>query len=113
MSKVESYRCDYCGQIKDSENIVGISLVEDIFDRLLSFPIIKHNTNAEVHGCTDCYNYCMTEASSINRRKYEQLYIDKRKEAGYNFRKQCVFNFIEKKYTPPRLTKFEKEKLKL
>lgn len=109
MSKVNAYRCDYCGEIKTEKEIVGISLNADMFEQLKSYPIIKNPEKAEVHGCTDCYNYCMIEANSINRKKFELTYIQKRTEAGFNFRKQSVYNWINKTHTPPKETKFEKQ----
>jgi hypothetical protein len=104
MSKVNAYRCDYCGQIKTEDKVVGISKIQDLFDALHSYKVINNPDKADVHGCTDCYNYCLSEANSINRKKYEQLYIDKRTENGLMFRQQCVLNALNGKYTPPKLS---------
>ena len=113
MSKVNAYRCDYCGELKTEGSIVGISPVQDLFDKLNSYKIISNPEKAEIHGCTDCYNYCMTEANSINRKKYEALYIEKRTEAGLMFRQQAVLNSYNKRYTPPKIGVFAKQILNI
>lgn len=113
MSKVNAYRCDYCGEIKTEESIVGISAFEDIFDKLKGYEIVKNPERAVIHGCLDCYSHCLSEANNINRKKYEQLYIEKRNEGGFMFRQQCVLNSLRKQYTPPKLTVFEKDLLKV
>lgn len=107
MSKVNAFRCDYCGKIKESSNVVGISQQQDFIDALKSFPTIKNADKANVHGCLDCYKFCMRNADSINRKRYEQEYIKERDAAGFDFRKQCVYNAINKKYTPPPVPKIK------
>jgi hypothetical protein len=51
----------------------------------------------------------MPQANSINRKKYEQIYIKERQTAGYNFRKQSVYNSINKTFTPPKILQAEKQ----
>jgi len=109
MSKVNAYQCNFCGKIETEDKIVGISPIQDLFDELKSYPIVKNLEKTNVHGCTDCYNYCMLQANSINRKKYEQIYIKERQTAGYNFRKQSVYNSINKTFTPPKILQAEKQ----
>lgn len=85
----------------ESDNVVGVSNKQDLFETLKSFPIIKNIEKAEIHGCLDCYQHCMVNANNINRKKYEAEYILARDAAGFDFRNTCVGNFIRKTYTPP------------
>ena len=109
MSKVNAYQCNFCGKIQTEDKIVGISPVQDMFLELKSYPVIKNPEKTNVHGCLDCYNYCMFQANSINRKKYESLYLQERDAAGFNFRKQCVYNSLSKQFTPPKILKATKE----
>jgi hypothetical protein len=95
MSKVEAYRCDVCFTIKTDDETVGITPTEDLFDRMLSFPIENKIERAKVHICVECYKKEVTEAAqrTVNRRKDETAYKAKIKELGYGIRSKAVFNW--------------------
>lgn len=95
--KVEAYRCDFCGQIRDFEAMTGINPIEDMFDRLSSFPICRcEKTN--VHFCTTCYQKVVLNfARLIDRKKQEDEYAHKLKELQYLLREQCVRNIMNGK----------------
>lgn len=96
--KVEAYRCDRCGKIKSYEAIVGIIAIEDMFDRMASFPTSTKPEKCFVHVCTECYNKEVVEkARVIDRGKDNRGYELKVKELGYNLRQTCVFNVRDKR----------------
>lgn len=96
--KVQAYRCDCCGNIRADEMITGISPVEDMFDKQLSFPIINNNEKTNIHVCTVCYNKIVLEkARLIDRKQNEREYELKLKELQYLLRSTCVTNVIKGK----------------
>ena len=98
MSKVEAYRCDRCGNIKPYKGIVGIIAVEDMFDKMRSYPVNTKPEKCMVHVCTDCYASEVTEkARIIDRGKNQREYDLKVKELGFNLRQTCVFNVRDKR----------------
>lgn len=98
MSKVNAYRCNYCGQIKEEKSITGILPTEDLFDKLNGYPITNKLDKTEVHFCTDCYNAAVLRvaAVAIDRKRFEDLYKEKLKELSYSFKYQTVYNFRNK-----------------
>lgn len=98
MSRIEAYRCDRCGNIRPYGAIVGIIAVEDMFDKLKSFPTNPKPEKCMVHVCTDCYSSEVTEkARVIDRGKDSRGYELKVKELAYNLRQTCVFNVRDKR----------------
>lgn len=96
--KVEAFRCDYCGNIRPDDEITGVNPIEDLHDRMLSFPIMANNTKTNVHFCTTCYNKVVIEkARLVDRKKDERLYELKLKELQYLLRSTCVSNIIQRK----------------
>jgi hypothetical protein len=99
MSKVEAYRCDYCHDIVEVNECVGVSLQPDLFDKLAGFPIINNCEKAQVHLCGSCYNkQAVARAEQeVYRRIDEEGYKEKLKELTYGLRAQCVSNFNKQK----------------
>jgi len=95
--KVEAYRCDYCGQIRELDEMTGVIPIEDMFDRMASYPICNcEKTN--VHFCTTCYGkVVLQKARLIDRKKDEHGYAAKLKELQYLLRESCVRNIINRK----------------
>lgn len=95
--KVEAYRCDNCGQIREYEEMTGIMPIEDIFTRILSFPVCKcEKTN--VHFCNSCYSkVVLQQARLIDRKKNETEYREKIIELGFLLRSNCVRNVASRK----------------
>lgn len=99
MSKVEAYRCDYCNEIKESEEIVAINPVEDLFNKMAGFPaVFKYMERYNIHHCMSCYNMHVVSVAEreTNRRKDERGYELKLAEMYYNLRSQCVANYMKK-----------------
>jgi hypothetical protein len=96
--KVEAYRCDYCGHIKEAEEIVGVSRKQDMFDRMKSFPVTNFPEREQVHYCTDCYNQHVIYVAEreVDRKRDEEKYRLKVLEMSYNLAHQCVANFDKK-----------------
>lgn len=96
--KTEAYICDNCGQLRPAEECAGIKPIEDMFERLNSFPIIADPAKAEIHQCTTCYNQKVIYVADRehDRKKDEQGYISKLNEMGYLLRSKCVENFKRK-----------------
>lgn len=71
MSIVEAYRCDYCFELKTEQEVIGVTPIEDLFDRLASYPINYKNKTCRVHCCMECHKkYVTIEAQKFtNRRK--------------------------------------------
>jgi hypothetical protein len=96
--KVEAYRCDRCGAIRQYDGIVGIIAIEDMFDRLSSYPTDTKPERCKVHVCTECYNKEVVEkARVIDRGKDNRGYELKVKELAFNLRQTCVFNVRDKR----------------
>lgn len=98
MSKVEAYRCDCCDKLFPSEEIVGIAMVEDLFDRQLSWPTKMNPEKTFAHYSTECYReQVLIPASNMaDRKKDERLYELKLKELAYGLRSKAVHRYIEK-----------------
>lgn len=94
--KVEAYRCDYGMHIVELDGIIGINPIEDMFDKLLSYPICKPD-KTNVHACGECYKkvVLIPAGNLVNRKKSETAYKAKIKELGYGFRSQAVRNYWE------------------
>lgn len=95
MSHVSAYRCDHCGKIVPSEDTVGINPVEDMFDRLASYPTVftpVAMSKCLIHYCTTCYqDHVLTPAANLsNRRKDEHGYELKVRELSYGLRAETV-----------------------
>jgi hypothetical protein len=97
--QVEAYRCDFCGVIKEEKYISGITPVEDLFDKLESYPLQMNQRKTNVHFCNDCYrnNVLIATEKQINRKKDESLYKQKIKELALAFKRQCVLNVRTKR----------------
>lgn len=92
--KVDAYRCNYCGHIKDSDEITGINPTEDMFNKLDSYPITTKLHTTNIHFCIECYKDKVVKAAeiAIDRKRFEEQYKMKIKELGYGFRYQTVYN---------------------
>lgn len=92
--KVQAYRCDFCGMIKEEKYIVGINPLEDLFEKIKSFPIMSNPEKTNVHICTNCTreNAAVPAANQVNRKKNESEYKAKYEELSFILRSQCVHN---------------------
>jgi hypothetical protein len=97
MSKVEAYKCDYCREIVEVNECVGLSAQPDLFEKLKGYPLVKHCDKAEIHLCGKCYNlYAVSVAErETNRRKDEDGYRRKLEELAYGLRAQAVSNYTK------------------
>jgi predicted RNA-binding Zn-ribbon protein involved in translation (DUF1610 family) len=96
--KVEAYRCDRCGFIKQDDAIQGIIPSEDIFEKLESFPICPNPAKTSVHVCTECYDKeVVQKARVINKKTNAKEHELKLKELAYNLKHTCVMNVYNKK----------------
>jgi len=100
MSKVEAYICDYCNHIKPADEVVGIKRIQDMFDKLKSFPINPHPEKESIHYCLTCYDTHVVRPTNreTNRKKDEAGYTLKLLEMSYNLASQCVANFDKKMF---------------
>jgi hypothetical protein len=92
MSKVKAFKCDYCGKIVEYDECVGLKPIEDIFDRLKSYPVVNNPSKAEVHFCVSHYRELVTAPaeSQYNRRINEAGYARKCDELAYDLRKTTI-----------------------
>jgi len=97
MSKIEAYRCDYCREIVEVNDCVGVSPQPDLFDKLHGYPVIYKCEKADIHLCGKCYNlYAVSIAErETNRRKDEEGYKRKLEELSYSLRFQAVSNYAK------------------
>lgn len=95
MSHTIAYICDYKDHLMEDNAIIGISSIEDMFDKLLSYPIVKNSAKAYIHVCTDCYKKSVLIPASrdVDRKKDEEAYVTKVKELAYGFRSKAVSNW--------------------
>lgn len=93
--KVEAYQCDYCGNLRHAVETVGVTPIEDLFDRMNSFPTTLRPEKTDIHYCITCANtYAMIPAQNrINRKKDENGYKLLLKELLYLVRAQSVTNY--------------------
>jgi len=100
MSNVKAFLCDYCGQIHQESDVVGINPVEDAFDRLKSFPTVLDPSKAIIHYCLPCYRTNVIEPAeqTTNRKKDEASYILQLSALGANFRKAVYHKFVQRKH---------------
>lgn len=98
MSRIEAYLCDCCNRpVAYDDLYAGIVPVEDMFDRLASYPAVMTPDKiaaAAIHVCVEC---CRSKAivpagNMIDARKDAQGYRKKLKELMYSVRSQCVVN---------------------
>jgi hypothetical protein len=92
MSKVHAFKCDYCGKIVEYDEIVGVSPLEDMFDVLASFEVVKNPDKADIHFCVAHYADLVTGPASMlyDRRTDEAGYTLKVRELSYSLRKSTV-----------------------
>lgn len=95
MSKVEAYICDHCGNIFQSDEVWGISPVEDLFDMLAGYPSVKNPAKAACHCCIGCFRmYAIQPAENeCNRRYNEEGYQNKLRELYFNVRKTSYLRY--------------------
>lgn len=95
---VEAYICDFCNNLRLAEEVVGISPVEDMFEKMKSFPIVNNPAKAHIHFCTSCFDTYAVQVAyrEVDRRKSEHLYKLKLDEMTYLLRSQCVTNYNKK-----------------
>lgn len=94
MSKTVAYICDYKDHLMEENAIIGINPIEDLYDRLMSYPIVKNSAKTDVHACTECYKKAVLIPASheVDRKRNEKAYAAKVKELSYGFRAQTVHN---------------------
>ena len=111
MSKVTAYICDYGNHLMQENAIMGVNPIEDMFNRLESYPSIVA-TRTDVHVCTECYKkVVLTPAQNmVDRRNNEEAYKAKVKELGYGFRAQAVKNHRDKNRNSSVTKKYQKKK---
>lgn len=92
MSKVNAYICNKCDKIHEEDNVMGISLIEDMFDKFKSFLSVSPE-KSEIHFCYDCYNLCVTVPVSrvADRAKDEEGYKLALTELMYAFKKSIIY----------------------
>ena len=97
--KVDAYLCDHCGKLFKSDEVVGVSTVEDMFDRLSSYPVVYNPTKTEVHVAVACWKDAVARpaANMVDRRKDERGYELKMKELAYGLKAQSVKNHFDRK----------------
>lgn len=102
MSLTEAFICDYKNHLVTEDRAVGVIPVEDVFDKLHSFPSHKGRgskpSDCRIHYCLDCYrDFVLTPAANmVDRRLDEEGYKKKVLELAYGLRSQTVRNFIDK-----------------
>jgi hypothetical protein len=96
--KAEAYTCDFCGELKFSAEVVGISLEQDLFEKMKSFQTNPHAHRCHCHLCTKCYDMNVVQVANrdSNRKKDENSYRLKLEEMSYMVRAQCVANYWKK-----------------
>lgn len=96
--KAEAYICDKCNTLLISDEVVGVALQEDLFERMLSFPVINDPAKAMVHVCVKCYDMNVTQVAGreFNKKFDERGYELKLREMSYMLRSQCVANYNKK-----------------
>lgn len=101
MSNVTAYICDYRGHLVHEDKAVGITMTEDLFDKLLSYPTIMNPKKAFCHYCTDCYkkDVLRRAAKEETRKDSEDAYKLKIKELSFSLRNSAVKNFRSGKKT--------------
>lgn len=102
--KVEAYKVDCCGAIVIEKDVVGINPVEDLFDRLESWPFVHNPNKTTVHICMHCYSDKVLQMAEkqVNRKKDENAYKQKLKELSFSFRDSVVKSFISKQINRKR-----------
>jgi hypothetical protein len=95
MSKVEAYYCDYGGHLMDAEHSIGVKPIEDLLDKIHSYPIINNPAKAEIHFCLKCYREKVLVPASnlVDRRRDEKGYKLKVNELAFGLRSSAVFNW--------------------
>lgn len=96
--KAEAYRCDVCLTLVHAEDAVGVRPVEDLFDRVKSFPTVLNPAKADIHYCLQCYRSKVIDAAiaTVNRKRDEEGYKQQLAVLGYNLRKLAVKNYAIK-----------------
>lgn len=92
--KVEAYICDYGNHLVHVDGIVGVNPIEDMFDKISSYPIC-HQDKTRIHICGECYreHVLIPAQNMVDRKKDERLYELKVKELGYDVRSKAVRNY--------------------
>lgn len=91
MSKTVGYICDCCKQIKQVDEVSGISIQPDLFEPLKGFKVLDAD-KAGVHFCLDCYRQRVLillppdRAKLINPHDWQV----KKDELSYAFRHSVV-----------------------
>jgi hypothetical protein len=103
--KATAYECDFCNQLKYSAEVVGVSLQQDLFDKMGGFKSNVFPERELAHLCTTCYNMnVVSVAEREHNRKHDEIgYTQKLKEMSYLIRAQCVTNYnkkVQKKRSP-------------
>jgi hypothetical protein len=95
MSNLIAVRCDYCGKVVHEDEAVGISLQQDMFSSLNSYPFVYKNiTKEKCHVCIECTKvHVLIPVSTVSRAKDETIYNAKKDELYFILRKKCVENF--------------------
>lgn len=102
--KVEAYKVDCCGSIVIEKDVVGINPIEDLFDKLESYPFVSNPNKVTVHICMHCFSDKVLQVAEkqVNRKKDEEAYKKKLKELSYAFRDSVVKSFVSRKINRKR-----------
>lgn len=97
--KVPAYRCDFCGNIFEADEVKGIMPIEDMFSAIESFPSTDKLDKTNVHHCIECsrVHVIIPADRECPRRKDERLYQLKFKELYYLLKSTCVLNVKNRK----------------
>lgn len=104
MSKANAYVCDYADHLVSELEAVGINAVEDMYDKLLSFPAVftpVAMSRCDIHFCNDCWAKAVLIPAGVQvtrkqSRLKEREYELKIKELAFGFRSQTVKNHRDK-----------------
>lgn len=90
--KVKAFIADCCGELRIYDEVVGVSPLVDMFNKLKSFPVINDPDKADIHMCTPCFNKHVVDVATRehNRRTDEKGYTLKMEEMSYILRFNCV-----------------------
>lgn len=108
MSRVDAYLCDFGEHLVKAPGVVGITVIEDLFDREKSYPTNFKPEKCNVHYCTDCYKEHVLNVASkhVDRRgrkrgvdtgPAEREYELKVKELAFSFRELTVRKWKSRK----------------
>ena len=87
--------CNCCGKIRPAAEVVGVLAVEDMYDKLRSYPT-QHTPVAiercNVHYCIICYDEKVLRKITADKGKQREQWDNQHSEYAYMLRRNCVLN---------------------